>query len=299
MSHAMPDLLKPIRRPARAARQVMRAIRGSSPQTPEQKAYGATLLDTVWRQPPDEHLTVHGQPFVITSAPQLLDGGGESAQGIAVFKTPAMAHRYLELAAEREHATVVEIGIFQGGGTAFLFQAFQPQALVAFEIEEVHAPALERFVDAHALRDRVHLFYRTHQADTQRVLQLLESAVGASPLDVVVDDASHSYIPSRATFGALFPLLREGGVYVLEDWEWSHTPGDRWQRDGGYRPGEPSLTNLIAEILVLQGTRPDVVREVRVRREMVEIVRGEAPLPAPFDMAALSLNRGKPFKPYL
>jgi predicted O-methyltransferase YrrM len=299
MSPAMGDLLKPNRRPARAARRMVRTIRGASPQTPEQAAYAATLVDTVWQPPPDEHLTVNGQSFVITSAPQLLDGDGESTQGIAVFKTPAMVHRYLELAAEREHATIVELGIFQGGGTAFLFQVFQPAVLVAFEIEENPAPALERFVDAHALRDRVHLFYGTHQADTQRVLQRLETAVGTSPLDFVVDDASHSYVPSRTTFGALFPLLREGGVYVLEDWEWSHMPGDRWQRDGGYRPGEPSLTNLLVEILVLQGTRPDIVREVRVRRDMAEIVRGEATLSTPIDMAALSLNRGKPFEPFL
>ncbi|MBM3673265.1 MAG: hypothetical protein FJW86_13970 [Actinobacteria bacterium] len=59
------------------------------------------------------------------------------------------------------------------------------------------------------------------------------------------------------------------------------------------------MANLIAEILVLHGTRPDLVREVRVCRNLAEIVRGEAVVEAPMDIAALMMNRGSPFRPFI
>ena len=38
------------------------------------------------------------------------------------------------------------------------------------------------------------------------------------PLDLVIDDASHLYGPTMASFEVLFPRLRPGGLYVIEDW---------------------------------------------------------------------------------
>ena len=41
-------------------------------------------------------------------------------------------------------------------------------------------------------------------------------------LDLVVDDASHYLDPTRASFDVLFPRLRPGGLYVIEDWTIPH-----------------------------------------------------------------------------
>ena len=46
----------------------------------------------------------------------------------------------------------------------------------------------------------------------------------ADELDLVVDDASHTYEETKASFEFLFPLLRPGGIYVIEDWSWAHHP---------------------------------------------------------------------------
>jgi hypothetical protein len=46
----------------------------------------------------------------------------------------------------------------------------------------------------------------------------------SAPLDLVIDDASHIYGPTKASFQALFPLLRPGGLYLIEDWAWAHWP---------------------------------------------------------------------------
>ena len=37
--------------------------------------------------------------------------------------------------------------------------------------------------------------------------------------DLIVDDASHDGALTAATFGLLWPLIRPGGWYVIEDWQ--------------------------------------------------------------------------------
>lgn len=38
------------------------------------------------------------------------------------------------------------------------------------------------------------------------------------PYDIIIDDASHVAQPTRASFGAVWPLIVPGGLFVLEDW---------------------------------------------------------------------------------
>ncbi len=43
-------------------------------------------------------------------------------------------------------------------------------------------------------------------------------------LDLVIDDASHMYEQTKRSFEILFPLLRPGGLYIIEDWSWGCWP---------------------------------------------------------------------------
>ena len=43
-------------------------------------------------------------------------------------------------------------------------------------------------------------------------------------LDLVIDDASHELHATKASFETLFPLLRSGGWYIIEDWIWETVP---------------------------------------------------------------------------
>lgn len=43
------------------------------------------------------------------------------------------------------------------------------------------------------------------------------------PLDIIIDDASHSADPTIKAFHNLFPLLRPGGTYVIEDLQTSYS----------------------------------------------------------------------------
>ena len=54
----------------------------------------------------------------------------------------------------------------------------------------------------------------------QALLGIVEQEFGGA-LDMVMDDASHIYEPTLASFQILFTLLPEGGLYIIEDWAWN------------------------------------------------------------------------------
>jgi hypothetical protein len=60
-----------------------------------------------------------------------------------------------------------------------------------------------------------------NQEDREAVREIAEHEFDA-PLDLVIDDASHLYEPTRTSFDALFPLLRPGGLYIVEDWQMAY-----------------------------------------------------------------------------
>lgn len=63
------------------------------------------------------------------------------------------------------------------------------------------------------------------QLDNIRELNVLAAAL-AGPLDVVVDDASHLVIQQMACFDVLWPRVKPGGYYVIEDlhtYFWQHS----------------------------------------------------------------------------
>lgn len=57
------------------------------------------------------------------------------------------------------------------------------------------------------------------------------------PFDIIIDDGSHRNDHQIFTFEKLFPALREGGVYVIEDTQTSY-----WPHEGGASLGKPGET---------------------------------------------------------
>ena len=116
--------------------------------------------------------------------------------------------------------------------------------------------------------------YNIDQGDADDLMRVIDDHIGDEALDLVIDDASHHYVPTRTSFSHLFPRLRAGGLFVIEDWDWAHHPDELWQADGGYFRRFPALTNLIVEILMLAGSDTDVVRKVVVHPAMAVVERG-------------------------
>jgi hypothetical protein len=114
-----------------------------------------------------------------------------------------------------------------------------------------------------------------------------------------VDDASHLYRETRSTFEVLFPRLRPGGRYLIEDWGWAHYPEALWQERGGWFHDRPALTNLVVELLLIIGTSPELISDIRVAHDYVEVVRGEAEYAHRIKLEDHYQNRGLPFRPLI
>jgi predicted O-methyltransferase YrrM len=140
------------------------------------------------------------------------------AGSLTIVKDERMVEPYRELFARYPHPRVVELGIYQGGSVALIALLAKPRKLLAFELEEAPVEPLLELLRERGLEEVVRPYFGVDQRDKARLAQVLDDEIGDEPLDVVVDDASHLYEPSVASFEVLFPRLRPGGAYVIEDW---------------------------------------------------------------------------------
>jgi hypothetical protein len=247
----------------------------------------------------DHQFELGGQRFALESG-ETLGATRSTTDRFVLGKVPSMVDRFVAQNSGRSDARhVVELGIFQGGSVALIQEVCRPQRLVAIDLNPEPVAPLEAYIDGHGLRDVIRLYYGIDQADRARIAAIVAAEFGDAPLDLVIDDASHFYQPTRSSFETLFPLLREGGRYVIEDWDWAHYPEEMWQSDGGMWADEPALTNLILELLMLAGTRPDIISEIAITRSLAEISRGPAQLDAPIELSRLYAARGLEFRPIL
>jgi Methyltransferase domain len=215
-------------------------------------------------------------------------------------KSKRMVDRFWsEYHARTDVRRIVELGIFQGGSSAFYAQVCQPDTLVGVERTDAPAIALERFIARRELARVIRPFYGVDQSDVQALLNIMKAEFDKPEVDLIIDDASHMYGPTRTSFEVLFPFLRAGGRYVIEGWAWAHYAGAMWQERGGEMRDQPALTNLLVELMMLAGSRQDVVTELRIDNDVVEVVRGPSHLDAPIDLARLYRNRGNRFRPLL
>lgn len=208
-----------------------------------------------------------------------------------IRKSEWMAARYEEFAAEFPSGRVVELGIDQGASTAFLSLLWDDGRLIAFDLADSPAPALTQFLDQHDAAGRVRTCWGVDQSDRSTVLAEVDDFMGPGPLDLVIDDASHLFGPSVASFETLFPRLRPGGCYVIEDWAWelqleqgliagaaAGTPEVTAALKSAPAPRGPFMASLVPALTVLAGSRPDIVADLKVRGAWAELRRGPAPL---------------------
>ena len=207
----------------------------------------------------------------------------DDRDGFVLGKTAPVVNTYIEKFRTVQDVNIFEIGIKRGGSTAFFFELFQPKTIAAIDIG-APAPVLERWIDENHLRNRVKSFYEVNQADVPRLNAIYEQVFGDELLDFVMDDASHLLEETRASFNALFPRLRPGGAYVIEDWV-VHECFRGWE---ALLPPEfhnvAPMSELIKTIVVASAISPQVVAEVVTGAAFVLVRRGEAELGADFDV---------------
>jgi predicted O-methyltransferase YrrM len=146
-------------------------------------------------------------------------GGQSSGDCLVIQKRPRLVERYVEICKHFRHGAIVELGIAAGGSTALISLLAQPRKLVACELHDKPVDALSEFIDTHGASATVRPFYGVNQSDRARLAEIIDTEFPDQRLDLVIDDASHLYHETRASFEVLYPRLRPGGIFVIEDWK--------------------------------------------------------------------------------
>jgi predicted O-methyltransferase YrrM len=227
--------------------------------------------------------------------------GGE-ADAFTMVKSADLVTHYENLLDTNRPARIVELGIAYGGSTAFLALRARPRKLVAIEYNSARLANLDRFMKERGLGEVVRPYFGVDQGDRGRVGAILAEEFGDESIDLVFDDASHRYGPTLASFETIFPRLRAGGMYIIEDWRGLHEFAaalerrlatgepdksravaanitDQLERRGG---PETPLSQLVVEFTLVEAAGGAVIDEVCVNPHWIAVRRGAAALPEGF-----------------
>lgn len=152
----------------------------------------------------------------------------------------------------------LEIGVFDGGSLELWRKYFGPTAII-------HGVDIDPRCAALSTPDLpVHV---GNQADPGFLTRIVAEMGG---VDIVLDDGSHQARHQRASFDALFPLLNEGGTYIIED---THT--SYWHSFGGglRRPGTSiQFTKSLVDGMHKWFFRAPVSRRAAMARDWVSSI---------------------------
>jgi hypothetical protein len=181
-------------------------------------------------------------PAPAPSAPVL---GQLATAARATDKGPSQ-HNYTELYErlflqwQPEPITIFEIGIAQGGSLAMWQEYFPSARIFAIDIEPK-----TQFDNARV---------KTFVADQARRDQLRPAIEAAGPVHILIDDGGHSMEQQQVSLGYLFPHVRPGGYYVIED---LHTSLPAlWKGYGVNRDASNTTLRMLENFI--HGARPSI-----------------------------------------
>ncbi len=125
---------------------------------------------------------------------------------------------------------LLEIGVGDGGSLYMWKEYFSSGHIVGIDID----PSKKKFQG-----EGIEI-YIGDQVNSD-FLKEIEGKYGQ--FDIVIDDGGHQMKQQITSFKTLFPLLREGGVYVIEDLHTSYWP------NYGARFGRTTTINLVKKLI--------------------------------------------------
>ncbi|MBY8977320.1 class I SAM-dependent methyltransferase [Rhodobacteraceae bacterium NNCM2] len=187
--------------------------------------------------------------------------------------------------------SIFEIGFFEGGSSVFFNEYFSPDQITCVDRRRDPIEPVDSYIVEKGYSDRFRMVYSFDQGDKKGLRDLVRTHHD-STLDLVVDDASHQHALTKATFEALYPFVRPGGKYIIEDYGWAHVPP--YQGEDHLWFAQPSLVNLLFELTVLISNRPDLISKIEIFSPLAVLTRGPAAIdPDSFSIDELLLMRGR------
>lgn len=211
---------------------------------------------------------VDGEHFVID-----ISAGANRRKSDAAAFTIVKTRRFLDIyaaAAEgRQGKRFLELGIFEGGSLVLFDKLFRPSKMVGIDLKKTSVNALDDYVAKSG--GRVKAYYGTSQDDSAAMEKIVATDFGGE-LDIVVDDASHLYEQTKASFQLLFPRLSAGGIYIIEDWSWSfqapyQNPRHEWH-------ARTAMATLLVELVADMAISP-AIANIQIYKELAIVTKGQ------------------------
>lgn len=236
-------------------------------------------------------VSIDGVSFFATVNQEIYHARKSDENSLLIVKTREMIETELQLVSHLDVKNVIDIGVWQGGSVAMLDILFKPERIVAIEYSTRELPALDAYIAKKDRSANVKLHKGINQADHVSMRRILLEEFKEAPIDLAIDDASHQFEETKISFNLIFPRLRENGIFIIEDWQWSTMP---IHYESEYFKDRKGLANLILLCVMACAARPDIVKEVIVFPHSVAIKRGGAELSHDtFDISEFSLNKGE------
>jgi len=181
----------------------------------------------------------------------------------------------------RGHRPVLlEIGVRGGGGTELFYKYFGDECEVfGVDIEERVKRIQKKY-------PQTSLFIGD-QADPVFMKHVAESI--GKPIDIVLDDGGHFMHQQIRSFEAIFPFVRDGGVYVIEDVQTSYN-------DQFNNHTTPTLIEYMKEKVdeVVLGNR-EHIKSIQFYKDMV-VIQKDHDIPFGFVYKDKTMDMHKEFE---
>lgn len=201
--------------------------------------------------------------------------GSTSEQRVAILKDRNFIDNYLGLIERLDPKRVFEIGFFQGGMPLFLADMSNVEKVVSIDWNPPNTH-LEKLVKTHSLSNKLKFVGNVDQGDAAKVHAIAQAEFEGKPIDLIIDDCSHYYQQTKGCFEHMFSLLRPGGVYVIEDWGWTHWPTAPWNTAKSHFNGMESMSNLMFEIIMAFASTRGIIASIEFPTwASMVITRGE------------------------
>jgi hypothetical protein len=206
---------------------------------------------------------------------------------------------YIEVLGNFQVKNLLELGIMKGGSCALFEALWSPMNHMAIDISRHAGDSCDELTnEIERTGRRFRAVFGVEQTNLRRILLEWQALTDqANPeFDVVMDDASHGYDESLLSFNGLFPFVRPGGVYVIEDWGWAHWTGPT-QDPSHSQFNSPALSNLACECVLATTGLGGVIEKTIVTPNQLFIFKGQVNCPDPFDIRNVP-RRGRRSGPF-
>jgi hypothetical protein len=168
-----------------------------------------------------------------------------------------------KLLQHKQELNLLEIGV-QGGGSLYMWKKYFPNVrITGVDIESI-CKQYESGNVSIEIGD---------QADPD-FLNNMEKKHG--PFNIIIDDGGHTMEQQITSFKTLFPLLKEGGIYVIEDIHTSY-----WPEFGGKKGKERTAISMVKDLIdsmhywATRNPRASFVR--RLQRKVFSAIKWSLP----------------------